>query len=129
MKNIFKLFLSSIAALAIFFSSAQAGSIKIGTEGAYPPWNAKDESGKFQSTNNMIEEAKNRILKTEEFEVNNMPAEVMLDGMLTISGNAYPQSAIILAFENMDRVLEKVRVVTSNANGEWIFEETIERTD
>ena len=47
MKNIFRLFLSSIAALAIFFSSAQAGSIKIGTEGAYPPWNAKDESGKL----------------------------------------------------------------------------------
>ena len=47
MKNIFKFFLSSIAALAIFFSSAQAGSIRIGTEGAYPPWNAKDESGKL----------------------------------------------------------------------------------
>ena len=47
MKNIFKFFLSSIAALAIFFSNAQAGSIKIGTEGAYPPWNAKDESGKI----------------------------------------------------------------------------------
>jgi len=47
MKNIFKFFLSSIAALAILSSSAQAGSIKIGTEGAYPPWNAKDESGKL----------------------------------------------------------------------------------
>ena len=47
MKNIFRLFLSSIAALAIFSTSAQAGSIKIGTEGAYPPWNAKDESGKL----------------------------------------------------------------------------------
>ena len=47
MKNIFKFFLSTIAALAIFLSSAQAGSIKIGTEGAYPPWNAKDESGKL----------------------------------------------------------------------------------
>ena len=45
MKNIFKLFLSSIAALAIFFSSAQADSIRIGTEGAYPPWNSKDASG------------------------------------------------------------------------------------
>ena len=45
MKNIFKFFLSSIAALAIFFSSAQADSVKIGTEGAYPPWNAKDASG------------------------------------------------------------------------------------
>ena len=47
MKNIFKLFLSSIAALMIFFSTAQADSIRIGTEGAYPPWNAKDESGKL----------------------------------------------------------------------------------
>jgi len=47
MKNIFKFFLSSIAALAIFFTSAQADSIRIGTEGAYPPWNAKDESGKL----------------------------------------------------------------------------------
>ena len=47
MKNIFKFFLSSIAALLIFLSSVQAGSIRIGTEGAYPPWNAKDESGKL----------------------------------------------------------------------------------
>ncbi len=47
MKNIYKFFLSSIAALAIFLTSAQADSIRIGTEGAYPPWNAKDESGKL----------------------------------------------------------------------------------
>ena len=47
MKNIFKFLLSSFAALMIFFSSAQADSIRIGTEGAYPPWNAKDESGKL----------------------------------------------------------------------------------
>ena len=42
-----KFFLSSVTALMIFFSSAQADSIRIGTEGAYPPWNAKDESGKL----------------------------------------------------------------------------------
>jgi octopine/nopaline transport system substrate-binding protein len=47
MKNIFKFFLSTIAVLAILLSNAQAGSVKIGTEGAYPPWNAKDESGKL----------------------------------------------------------------------------------
>ena len=47
MRNIFKFFLSSIAAMVLFVSSAQADSIRIGTEGAYPPWNAKDESGKF----------------------------------------------------------------------------------
>jgi len=45
MKNIFKFFLSTIAALSIFLSSAQADSVRIGTEGAYPPWNAKDASG------------------------------------------------------------------------------------
>ena len=47
MKDIYRFFLSSIAALAILASSAQAGSIKIGTEGAYPPWNAKNEAGKL----------------------------------------------------------------------------------
>ena len=34
MKNIFKLFLSSISALVILISTAQADSIRIGTEGA-----------------------------------------------------------------------------------------------
>ena len=45
MKNIYKFLLSFISALAIFVSSAQADSIRIGTEGAYPPWNSKDASG------------------------------------------------------------------------------------
>ena len=47
MKNIYKFFLSSIVALGLLISTAQADSIRIGTEGAYPPWNAKDESGKL----------------------------------------------------------------------------------
>ena len=47
MKNIFKFILSSVAAFAIFSSSAQADSIKIGTEGAYPPWNSKSEAGQL----------------------------------------------------------------------------------
>ena len=89
----------------------------------------KDESENFQSTSIKIEESKNRFLKTTTFQVNNIPAEVRHNELLTISGNAYPQSAIILAIENMDRVLEKVRVVTANANGEWIFEEIISQTE
>ena len=89
----------------------------------------KDESGNFQSTNITIEELKNRFLKTEKFEVNNIPGKVRLGELLTISGNAYPQSAIILAFQSNDRVLEKVRVVTANANGEWIFEEVIDQNN
>jgi len=68
-------------------------------------------------------------LKTSEFEVNSVPAEIRYQETLTISGSAYPQSAIIIAFENNERVLEKTRVVSANANGEWVFEETIERTD
>ena len=89
----------------------------------------KDESGNVQSSNVSIDEPKNRFLKTTKFDVTNIPAEIRYEETLTISGNAYPQSAIILSFENMDRILEKARVVTANSNGEWIFEETIDRTE
>ena len=89
----------------------------------------KDDSGKFQSTNVNIEEAKNRFLKSTAFEVNNIPTEIRFEETLTISGSAYPQSAIILEFENLNRILEKTRVITANANGEWVFEETVNRTE
>ena len=89
----------------------------------------KDEFGNLQSTSINIEEPKNRFLKSDEFEVKNIPAEVRIYDVLSITGNAEPQSAIILAFESKDRVLEKVRVVTANANGEWIFEEVIGQTE
>jgi len=89
----------------------------------------KDESDNIQTTSINVEESKNRFLKTSEFEVNSIPAEIRYEETLTISGSAYPQSAIIIAFENNERVLEKTRVVSANANGEWVFEETIERTD
>ena len=89
----------------------------------------KDESDNIQTTSINIEEPKNRFLKTSEFEVNNIPTEIRYEETLTISGSAYPQSAVIIAFENNERVLEKTRVISANANGEWVFEETIERTD
>ena len=89
----------------------------------------KNKSGNFQSTNINIEEQKNRFLKTTEFEVNSIPAEISYDEMLTFSGSAYPQSAIIIKFENDVRDLEKTRVITANSNGEWVFEEMINRTD
>jgi len=90
----------------------------------------KNKSGNVQSTNMNIEEKKNRFLKTTEFKVNNIPAEISYDEILTFSGTAYPQSAVIISFENIDtRDLEKTRVVTSNTNGEWVFEEAVNRTD
>jgi len=89
----------------------------------------KDESDNIQTTTINVEEPKNRFLKTSEFEINSVPAEIRYEETLTISGSAYPQSAIIIAFENNERVLEKSRVVSANANGEWVFEEIVERTD
>jgi len=89
----------------------------------------KDQSDNIQTTSINVEEPKNRFLKTSNFEVNSVPAEIRYEETLTISGSAYPQSAIIIAFENNERGLEKTRVVSANANGEWVFEETIERTD
>ena len=89
----------------------------------------RDEYDNFQSSNIKIEEEKNRFLKTTSFEINNIPDEIRYNQVLSISGNAYPQSAVILAFTNTDDVLEKTRVVTSNSNGEWVFEETVSRTE
>ena len=89
----------------------------------------KDESENIQTTNISIGEAKNRFLKTTEFEISHIPAEVRFDETLTITGSAYPQSAVILQFENADRVLEKIRVVVTNANGEWVLEEMINRSE
>jgi len=89
----------------------------------------KDESDNIQTTTINVEEPKNRFLKTSEFKVNSIPTEIRYEETLTISGSAYPQSAIIIAFENNERVLEKIRVISANANGEWVFEETIERAD
>ena len=88
----------------------------------------KDENGNIQTTNINIGEAKNRFLKGSQFQVTNIPVEVNYDETLTISGTAHPQTAVILEFENIDRVLEKIRVITSNSNGEWDFSETIDRT-
>ena len=88
----------------------------------------KDEGGNIQTTNVNIGEAKNRFLKGSQFQVTNIPVEVNYDDTLGISGTAYPQTTVILEFENMDRVLEKIRVVTANSNGEWNFSETVDRT-
>ena len=47
MNNLKKIILTIFAFLFLITSNVNALSIKIGTEGAYPPWNAKDESGKL----------------------------------------------------------------------------------
>jgi hypothetical protein len=89
----------------------------------------KDEFENIQTTSINIKESKNRFLKTSNFEVNSIPAEIRYEETLTLSGTAYPQSAIIIIFENNERTLEKIHVTQANANGEWVFEETIERAE
>ena len=45
--NIFKKTIISVLASLFIITNVYADKIKIGTEGAYPPWNSKDESGKL----------------------------------------------------------------------------------
>jgi len=47
MMNIFKKTILAVLVSFLLIGSAYAGKIKIGTEGAYPPWNSKDASGKL----------------------------------------------------------------------------------
>ncbi len=45
--NIFKKTIFSVLLSLLVMGNVNADKIKIGTEGAYPPWNSKDESGKL----------------------------------------------------------------------------------
>ena len=45
--NIFKKTIFSVLFSLLVIGNVQADKIKIGTEGAYPPWNSKDASGKL----------------------------------------------------------------------------------
>ena len=47
MNKFIRLLLSIFVSIILLSTSVLADKIKIGTEGAYPPWNAKDESGKL----------------------------------------------------------------------------------
>ena len=45
--NIFKKTIFSVLLSLLVIGNANADKIKIGTEGAYPPWNSKNEAGKL----------------------------------------------------------------------------------
>ncbi|MDC3016896.1 transporter substrate-binding domain-containing protein [Candidatus Pelagibacter sp.] len=47
MMNIFKKTIFSVLLSLLVIGNVNADKIRIGTEGAYPPWNSKDESGKL----------------------------------------------------------------------------------
>ena len=87
-----------------------------------------DESGNTQITNINIDAAKNRFKKTvSDFSITNITTEVKLDETLTVSGNAEPKSSIIVTLSNANGDKEKIRVVSVDVNGEWVFEEIVSR--
>ena len=45
--NIFKKTIFSVLFSLFIIGNVSADKIKIGTEGAYPPWNSKNEAGKL----------------------------------------------------------------------------------
>ena len=45
--NILKKTIFSVLASLLIIGNVYADKIRIGTEGAYPPWNSKDASGKL----------------------------------------------------------------------------------
>ena len=45
--NIFKKTIFSVLFSLLIIGNVNADKIKIGTEGAYPPWNSKNEAGKL----------------------------------------------------------------------------------
>ena len=45
MNKLIKISVTFLTLFLLLFGNAFADKIKIGTEGAYPPWNAKDASG------------------------------------------------------------------------------------
>jgi len=47
MKDLKRIFISLVTIFFLLVGNAYSDKIKIGTEGAYPPWNAKNESGKL----------------------------------------------------------------------------------
>ena len=47
MKELNKIIISFVTIFFLLAGNALADKIKIGTEGAYPPWNSKDASGKL----------------------------------------------------------------------------------
>ena len=45
--NIFKKTIFSVLLSLLVIGNVNADKIRIGTEGAYPPWNSKNEAGKL----------------------------------------------------------------------------------
>ena len=86
-----------------------------------------DEFNNTISTEIKINESLNRFLGTQSnFGVTSFNKEIKSAETLSVSGNAPPNTGVVLTFRNQDNIVEKYRVVNTDSKGSWSFEEFIE---
>ena len=85
-----------------------------------------DEFKNTTTTQVKIEETLNRFLDDRvDFGVTGFNKEIKIEETFSVSGNAPPNTGVILTFKNADGVVEKYRIVNVDSKGVWSFEEVI----
>ncbi len=85
-----------------------------------------DEFKNTTTTQVKINESLNRFLDDSvDFGVTGFNKEIKADDTFSVSGNAPPNTGVILTFKNEDGAVEKYRVVNVDSKGVWSFEEDI----
>ena len=85
-----------------------------------------DEFKNTTTTQVKIEETLNRFLDDRvDFGVTGFNKEIKADDTFSVSGNAPPNTGVILTFKNEDGAVEKYRIVNVDSKGVWSFEEDI----
>ena len=85
-----------------------------------------DEFKNTTTTQVKINESLNRFLDDSiGFGVTGFNKEIKADDTFSVSGNAPPNTGVILTFKNADGVVEKYRIVNVDSKGVWSFEEVI----
>jgi len=85
-----------------------------------------DEFKNTTTTQVKIEETLNRFLDDNvDFGVTGFNKEIKTEEIFSVSGNAPPNTGVILTFKNADGVAEKYRIANVDSKGVWSFEEVI----
>ena len=85
-----------------------------------------DEFKNTTTTQVKIEETLNRFLDDRvDFGVTGFNKEIKIEETFSVSGNAPPNTGVILTFKNEDGAVEKYRIVNVDSKGVWSFEEVI----
>ena len=85
-----------------------------------------DEFKNTTTTQVKINESLNRFLDDSVgFGVTGFNKEIKADDTFSVSGNAPPNTGVILTFKNEDGAVEKYRIVNVDSKGVWSFEEDI----